>query len=414
MNAHILDRWAEDNGVSICYLSKIKLKDYIVSLPESYREYEVQREIVQNAYLDNLVETVLNQKHIPPIVLIVGSDHFTEEGQSLDIDTFKILDGLQRTFRLKLIWDTIELFKSEIADSEEILDLKRIQLSRRYSSQLGEINSNSKILESIINYYNQNHSEEGFDIGSCFDVYQWFEVWTGLSAKEEVSKMLILNAGHKPVKTKHQLELLFRNLIPVVKRVGLEEFILVREKEESSIALSKSRTVGQFPFSNIITTILSFSEGKPLTTNVALVHKTQSEDFDFDKFDKYFSFDFLHKFISTLINMDRSVFDSYGDLGLKWIGREISLVGIFAALGRYSSENSISPVQALDLLQEKVANNPQVLNLEEFEDLRSHLDLRKINIGSVNKKAVFEGIYSVLNEESDCISWKLYFKGVAS
>lgn len=413
MKGHILDTKIEGNSMSKCFLSKIKLTEYVASLPDGYKDYEVQREIVTNAYLDNLVETVLHKRHIPPIVLIIVDAKFTVNNQSIVIDEFKILDGLQRTFRLKVIWATVELFKSEMATSEEILCLNRIQLSRKYSSQLGEIDSNSKILESIVNFFNETNGNGEFDISSCFDVDQWFEIWTGLTPEQEVNKMLILNAGHKPVKTKHQLELLFRSLIPVVKSVGLDSFQLVREKDMSSITYSKKRDVGMFHFSHIITSILSLSEGKPLTTNVALIHKTQSQNFDFDKFDQFVSFEFLHQFISTLIALDEKVQKEYDDLGVKWIGREISLVGIFAALGKYLNEYSIDPIQSLKLLEEKVVSRPSILNLEEFEGIRNKLDLRKINIGSVNKKAVFEGIYAVLIDESDLISWALYFKGVA-
>jgi hypothetical protein len=413
MKGIILDKRIEEDSLSTCYLSKINLADYVKSLPKGYKEYEVQREIVKNTYLDNLVETVLNRRHIPPIVLIVEKENFTKTENDLNIDKFKILDGLQRTFRLKLIWDTIELFKSELSQSKEILELKRIQLSRKFSTRLEEINSNSKVLESIIKYYNIETRDSKYDISDCFNVNQWFEIWTGLTPEQEVSKMLILNAGHKPVKTKHQLELLFRSLIPVVKSVGLDDFELIREKDMSSIVYSKNRIVGQFHFSHIITSILSLNEGKPLTSNVALVHKTQSQDFDFDKFDKYFSFEFLHKFIESLLELDRNVESQYGELGIKWIGREISLVGIFAALGKYSNEHHIHPTQSIDLLEEKITNNPEVLQLEDFEYLRNRLDLSKINIGSVNKKAVYEGVYAILSGNAQSISWSLYFKGVA-
>ncbi len=413
MKGTILDKRIEDDSASTCYLTKINLADYVKSLPKGYKEYEVQREIVKNTYLDNLVETVLFKRHIPPIVLIVENESFTENSEELNIEKFKILDGLQRTFRLKLIWDTLELFKSELSASNEILTLKRIQLSRKYSSRLEEINSNSKVLEAITKFYNLEERKSDYNISDCFNVNQWFEIWTGLTPEQEVSKMLILNAGHKPVKTKHQLELLFRSLIPVVKSVGLDDFELIREKDMSSIVYSKNRKVGQFHFSHIITSILSLNEGKPLTSNVALVHKTQSQDFDFDKFDKYFSFEFLHKFIESLLDLDRQVESNYGDLGIKWIGREISLVGIFAALGKYSNKNHIHPTQSIELLKNKIIDNPKVLQLEEFESLRNRLDLSKINIGSVNKKAVYEGVYAILSDEAQSISWSLYFKGVA-
>ncbi len=153
MKGTFLDKITEQD--STCYLTKIKLNEFVKSLPDGYKDYEVQREIVSNTYLDNLIETVLQKRHIPPIVLVVDSKNFHFNGSELSIDEFKILDGLQRTYRLKLIWDTIRLFFLELSESEDILSLKRLQLSKQYSRNLDVINSNSRILETVISTYNQ-------------------------------------------------------------------------------------------------------------------------------------------------------------------------------------------------------------------------------------------------------------------
>lgn len=75
IKARILDSRTE--GDSTCFLSSMSLEDYVGALPSSYRDYEVQREIVSNVYLDHLVDTVLNRRHIPPIVLVVDGVDYT-------------------------------------------------------------------------------------------------------------------------------------------------------------------------------------------------------------------------------------------------------------------------------------------------------------------------------------------------
>jgi len=407
MEGIILDHIEE--GSSYCFLTKIILRDYVNSLSQSYQEYEVQREIVSNTYLDNLVETVLFQKHIPPIVLVVDEGMYKIKDNNIEITEFKILDGLQRTFRLKLIWETIKFFKDELKISNEILSLKRLQLSRKYSERLGDLNSNSKILESIINFYNSLVIKE--DIDKCFANSQWFEVWSNLNPQQEVNKMLILNAGHKPVKTQHQLEILFLNLIPIIKKAELERFQLIREKNSNSTVFSKNREIGQFHFSHLITAILSLNEGKPITANVNLVHKAQSTDFEIDDFEKYFNYSFLHKLLSLLLKFDDSLKSEFKDLGTKWLGREVSMVGIFAALGRYAHTNLKTPDEILDIFDDELIKKPEKLNLAEFENVRNHLDLSKINIGTVNKNAVYNGIYELLNGKTESINWVIYFKG---
>ncbi len=412
MNGILLDKMRENGGT--CYLVKIVLSDFVTSLPLGYQGYEIQREIVTNTYLDNLIETVLYQKHIPPIVLVIDDSKYSIQNGNITITEFKILDGLQRTYRLKLIWDSIQFFNSQIILSNEILGLKRIQLSRRFGEELEKINSNSKILEAIIKYYNkQSMIEVTVEVQKCFENHQWFEIWSGLTPKEEVNKMLVLNAGHKPVKTQHQLELLFLNLIPIIKKAGLESFELIREKDFNSTVFSKNRKFGQFHFSHLITSILSLNEGKPITANIDLIHKTQSADFEIEKVDAYFNYDFLFSYINLLLKLDNSIKRQFEDLGTKWIGREVSLVGMFAALGKYGIEKSISPLTMLEKLDESIVKNPSVLNLVEFEGIRNSLDLGKINIGTVNKNAVYNGIYFLLQNKEQSIIWSNHFKGQA-
>lgn len=406
MKAKILERFEEKE--STCFLTSISLEEYISTLPSDYKSYEVQREIVKNTYLDNLITTIIERNHIPPIVLVIEEGEYTIEKSEIQINQYKILDGLQRTFRLKLIFDTIELLITQLELKKiDILHLTKLQLNRQFKDDLLRIDSNSTILFELKEFAKKEGEEK---LEQLFKRKQWFEIWQGLSPDQEVTKMLILNAGHKPVKTKHQLELLFRNIIPILQKVDFPEFELVREKEISSIQYSKSRILGQFHFSHIITSVLSLSEGKTLTSNTNLIQKTQSNYFNEEVFDKFLHIDFLKEFIRTLLEIDKAINAQFGGIGIKWMGRETSLVGMFAATGKYINENYIKPIDALKYLQSKIIQNPNLLALEDFEKQRNSLDLAKVNIGNVNKKAVYEGLSAILNGTSEEINWSIYFK----
>jgi hypothetical protein len=406
MKANILEKFKENK--STCFLSSVNLKEYISSLPSDYKSYEVQREIVKNTYLDNLISTIISGNHIPPIVLVIEEGEYTIIDDQIRIKKYKILDGLQRTFRLKLIFDTIQLLLKQLtSNEEEILDLSKLQLNRRFKEDLLAIDSNSTILFDLKEFARKDGQKQ---LEKLYERQQWFEIWKDLSPDEEVNKMLILNAGHKPVKTKHQLELLFRNIIPILQKVDFPEFELIREKEVSSIQYSKSRVKGQFHFSHIITSVLSLSEGKTLTTNTNLIQKTQSNYFNDEVFDKFLHIDFLKEFIKSLLEIDNAVTNHFDNIGIKWMGRETSLVGMFAATGKYINENYIKPIEALKHLQNVIITNPNLLALEDFEKQRNSLDLAKVNIGNVNKKAVYEGLTTILNGDTQEINWSLYFK----
>lgn len=405
MEGKILDEFDEQN--SKCLLTSIKLHDYISNLPDNYKSYDVQREIVKNSYLDNLISTIINHNHIPPIVLVVEDQKYTINESIVEVSEFKILDGLQRTFRLKVIYDTIELLKESLQNNRtEILDASRFKVAKMFKDQLINIDSTSSLIYELINKVREKST---FDLDKLFDRTQWFEIWVGLSPDDEVNKMLVLNAGHKPVKTKHQLELLFRSIIPILQGVEFPDFQLIREKEMSSTKYSKERSPGQFHFSHLITSILSLSEGKPLTTNINLIQKTQADYFDDEIFEYYLKLDFLKEFIRGLLEIDKAISNEFQDIGTKWMGRETSLVGLYSATGKFIEEQSMKPVEGIKILKDKIVANPKMLALNDFEEQRNSLDLAKINIGNVNKRAVYDGIYSFLIGQLFEIDWSSYF-----
>jgi hypothetical protein len=408
MNGIILDKIKEKSAN--CFLTKIKLGDYIKALSANYQDYEIQREIVTNIYLDNLIQTVLEKKHIPPIVLVVEGSKFEITTHYFETIEFKILDGLQRTFRLKAIFDTMELLKEELKEGNEIFELTKIQISRKYKEKLEKINSSTFLITRELDFLNKNKRDLSL-LYDVFERYQWFEIWTNLSPQDEINKMLILNAGHKPVKTKHQLELLFLNVISILQKMNFQNFVILREKDVSSNLYSKSRRQGEFHFSQLITSLLSFAEGKPLTTNVDLIQKKQTDYFEDDIFDKYMQYDFLKEFVDTLVEIDKCITKEYGSDGIKWMGRETSLVGLFAAAGKYEQDTvGCTPTFALHKLKEVICNNPKMLALKEFEASRNSMDLAKVNIGSINKRAVYNGILEVLKGQITTLTWFKYFK----
>lgn len=393
MKAAILDSRVENN--SRCYLVKITLDDYINSLPEKYQEYEVQREIVSNVYLDKLVDTVLAYAHIPPIVLVVENEAYSEKENCLYITSFKILDGLQRTVRLQSISKTIYYCLHEKTNLLGALNLSKFKFSKEFSAQMRDINSNTDVLRAVINKYVKVGADEL--LKTLTNNGQWFEIWVNLSAEEEVKKMLTLNAGHKPVKARHQLELLFLNLLPLLQKNDGEGFKISREKEIGATQFSKNRICGNFHFAHIISALLSYFAKKPIATNTSLIQGIQSSDTALDEYAELITPDFLKTFVAFLVKLDKLIQNQYGETGVTWMGREVTLAGLFGALGSvaevYPNNNEMSHM--LTILEEK----PTILDLTSFENARNSLDLSKVNIGNVNRTAVFLGIKLLLNKD---------------
>jgi hypothetical protein len=420
IEAEILDKRIENS--STCYLSKINLFQYLSNLPENYKDYDIQREVVStNVYLDKIIDTILEKKHIPTIVLTLENFHSEENILKFKSIDYKILDGLQRTHRLKIIFDTIKLLSSGKYKIDEISQKKKFELSKLFSEDLRGIKSNIKILSKILEYYQKTNKT---DLDSIFkENFIWFELWTNLDSKQQVEKMLLLNAGHKPVKLKHQLELLFINdLIKDFKESSaFSNFDLIREKDMNSTSFSKNRKAGQFHFSQVISALIAFDQGRPLVTNASLINKVQENEYTIQDLNNELSYDFISNVVQFLLKLDEFINNNYSG-NEKWLGRETSLVGIFASLGKYRNENEdIDPNDLFNKLIDYLNKNTSKLNINEFDEARKVLDLSKINYGNVNRRVVFDAFNNILKEidnpglfPNQSIEWKLLFKKYAN
>lgn len=395
----ILDQKSEDNAK--CYLVKVRLKDYLESLPENYRDWDIQRGIVTNKYLDNILDTVVKKKHIPPMVL-VADKILNINSEVSEIGDFKILDGLQRTYRLKTIYNSNNLI-NDLSNEGALLGLSAISVTRKFKHRIIDTNSSATIVRKLINIYNG----EVISNDELFSSEQWFEVWLNLDINEQIRKMLLLNAGHKSVSNKHQIEIIFHNyLYEVGKGIG-DEFEVLKEKDNSSITLSKSRVVGQFHFSNIITTMLSLISRKPITVNASFLSEIQ----EYNEYHSYYSLEFndIQDLCKLLLDTDISLNKFYGNISIQWFGREVVLNGILGAIGKYAEDNGLSQHEALEYSRKYLIDKPCSLNLSEFDTARKALSLSKVNIGQVTKKAIFNGVLSLLENRNSSINWSVLF-----
>jgi hypothetical protein len=219
-----------------------------------------------------------------------------------------------------------------------------------------------------------------------------------------------LNAGHKPVKTRHQLELLFLNLLPVLREGEGKDFTLVREKEISATQFSKGRETGTFHFAHVITALLSFYEGKPISPSTSLIQGIQSADSGVDSYMELADPTVLKAVVAFLVRLDRELTEQYGENGNLWMGREVSLAGLFGAIGAVADETERSRLDVMGTFYEICRRNPKILNLRQFEEVRNNLDLSKVNIGNVNRSAVFSAIKEILGPNPPgIIEWRKHF-----
>lgn len=385
MRVHVLDNFKEGNSEGV--LGRVEFADYVAHLPDDFRDYFVQRGITTNRYLDNLWETIVEKKHIPLMVLVADADDGMPDKKA-DIDLgagWKILDGLQRTHRMKLLYEIVN-FQIKTVDRQR-------NLARDFDPVLKVVKTHKEWLidhdcppSLFAKVLRSKRDMSNTEFEKVFEgVNLWLEVWFGLNENEQIQKMLTLNAGHKSVNIKHQIELLFSDYFDVLKR-NLGERQVVRERDKSSITYSKSRVVGQFHFAHLVTAFQSLDAGKPVSTNADFAAEKSLGMAASDESKLDINIELLTAFAGFLCKLDDAF--SVNDTAIKWLGREVVLAGLFAAIGKHSDEAKTSKGQALNDFSEKLKDYYRWLNLNGFEKARNSLNLAKVNIGNKNKFAV--------------------------
>ena len=400
--SHTIERNSSGKELQ-CYLIGMKLNDYLNNLPSDYQNYDIQRGIVRNNYLDNIGRDIIKGNHLPIITLT--TDKLINKEQYL-IEDFKILDGLQRTFRIHQLY----LFLKKISEEEiknEIFDIVKSEnkddFRRKYRSEWKLSDKFSytvlearNIVETFIDYRKELVPNNLLDI---FEREQWFEIWEKLSIEDEIKKMILLNAGHKPMNNYHQLELLFLNQLSFIKE-RFPNIQIVRGRDMSTLTYAKSRKKNQFYFAHIIETILSFLNGEVVTLNPLLIQSIQEGDDASIRIQE--NPEIIAETIEFLLNFDDILESQFGTEGTKWIAKDTVLTAVVVAISRtgFTYNNFISLLNT----------HPEMLNINGFNEWRKTLDISSINIGKYTKETVNLGVSDLIRYNQK-INWENYSGG---
>ncbi|KAA6340730.1 hypothetical protein EZS27_011413 [termite gut metagenome] len=321
------------------YLCKGNLLEYLNNLKPTFYEFTIQRRIVKNRYLDSLFSTIKLGDPIPMITLTYNNRQGLEiisNTAEIDMTQVEILDGLQRTFRLwayKILSDEYK----ECNDKTAANFAKYIKEKHRQFFDVGVISTS--LIRNLIDSEERDINQIS-NLFSEFDVY--FFLWVGLTDKEIIRKMLVLNAGQKAVSNTHQFELLFLHWYNYINKQN-SLIILYREKDDNSPNVKKGkRKIGEFMFSSVIVALQSFLEMKPLRVSDDLIDNNNEEEESNDKiYENVFSKAFIEYYLSELYSLDTILMEIESEKGKEWFVKDTTLSGVFAAIGKYTniSEN---------------------------------------------------------------------------
>ena len=378
MNITILKDMDLQNGKK-WYLAVCNLLEYLESLKDEFFNYDIQRRIVKNSYLDKLWTTIYSGDPLPSITLTAN---VKEDIDNSSVDEFEILDGLQRSFRLWAIKYLDDLLKRMNTQDVSVL----IEAMRE--DENGKRLLDSKVINrSILRKLLTNDKINIENLMKCYakqDIV--LNVWSGLNDEEIINKMLTLNAGQRSVSSTHQFELMFLHYF---KKLEVPRGVqIIRERDEEYFSVkNKERKCGQILMSSIIIAIQSLIERKPVriqTVNALRINDSVVEESSASFFTK----DNLEAFINRLLELDEKFYNV--QIG-SWIMKDTTLSGLFAAIGAvYNQEWTYNVPSMLDFIHNKITVlNDKNINYNEFQGAYNNLSSVTVNIGNAVRKAVY-------------------------
>jgi len=394
-------------------LAELNLLEYVESLSEDNFNFDVQRKIVKNKYLDGLLSTIENGEPLPNITLAyheVLSN--VKELSVVDLTDSKldILDGLQRTYRLWAFWKIYQIIKNN-----EFQNIREAIL--RVKSDYPQFFENG-IVDSKFFKINFPEGRTKINFEKKYKDFQlYFTVWSNLSESELVKKMLILNAGHKAVSTQHQFEILFLNLWKSLND-KLTHIRVVREKESDFNQIKRGeRSPGEFLFSSIITSLMSLVLAKPQRISSDIIYrydlmKENDEGTSLQYAELIFNSVFIQKLLEKLFDLDKEMEINCGHDGVSWFGKDTTLNGVFAGIGVHLEINTTDQIEDLEI---KILDSfdtlktvlPDGLNLSKFNAQYDSLNGRSVNIGNLIRTVIMN--YTIHKLKNESTNWSSLF-----
>jgi len=353
--------------------TQMPVEMYLWLVGESFDEFEIQRK---------------RQKH--PIYDRMGKD--IREGA--------LLPGITLAVKFHNVQDLLDKLP---AGSEWPLPEDRKTVLREALLQPGMVN----ILDGLQRTHKlKDISKSGFD----FDPEQRVlaEIWVEPDLAKLIYRIIVLNAGQKPMTLRHQVELLFLTLREqIIQQVpGVELY-----KETDS---TRRRGPNKLAFDRVVSAYQAFVNGDPeVNKSNIIAQELQREELSLLSEDRmlieYESF--LH-YLMWYVALDREICRVYPTrdgvipTGANWFGSENVMVAFFAAAADFgrTKQRKARTQSAIEVLHSQLKDatpEDDVLGMETLRAVVQGFNPRRTNVGKATRGLLFRGFKEYFREEGE-------------
>ncbi|MCG2583506.1 hypothetical protein [Massilia sp. TS11] len=228
------------------------------------------------------------------------------------------------------------------------------------------------------------------------------EVWLNIPFGAVAYRMLLLNAGQRPMSVKQQVEVLSSKLVDDL--ADIPHLSIFRANDARRRAQP-----GQFSLSKLAQALQAWLQGQP---NLDL-RNTVMEELLADSAINVLgnsagagndgegpAEDGFKKFVNWLVELDLAV----GADHLHFLGNETALLGIAAAVGSLERSEKLSKrlwPSLTELLDQVKLNGADAIAVSTFERLRQGIDSSKENVGVATREMVFVAFKEFIRDGGD-------------
>ncbi len=343
--------------------AQIEISDYLNLVGEDFDKFEIQRKREKHKAYKRLKIDLMKGALLPAITLAVSPEEvknfvpLIEQNNNsaiikiLNRTDIYILDGLQRTY----IISDLEKEGTKFKKGQKIL----------------------------------------------------LEFWFESELRHLIYRLIILNAGQKPMSMRHQVELLFMTAQNKLQK-DIPELVLYKENDET-----RRTNYNQFPFDRIVTAYYSFitKSAEVRRDNIVVQQMSENDILFSDEKDLAENFSNFEDHLKKYCYLDKEIFRIYKSSkvlkgGKNWLADENVMNSFFAAISSFGSEHrkmnrSKKAITGLVKYLKSVQSGEDPLGLKKFNEIKSGLNPRRENVGFATRKLIMNGFKEYFREEGE-------------
>lgn len=354
-------------------------------------------------------------------------NHKAYQRLKLDIMAGALLPSITLAVKPEKVAEIIPLFDAALADETKIGALAAAL----------ETHGKVDILDGLQRTYIMTDiKNERFEFQSGQKVL--VEFWLEAELKKLIYRIIVLNAGQKPMSIRHQLELLFMSLKTSVEN-SIDGLEIYTEKDNTKRSKAKKFSLGAIVsgYQAFITSSAELQKdnviANQLIENSALDSSEEEISKQFSQFGNYLKkYSEIDEQVYRIYKNQNQNEDEDVDGGVEasdgskdskpsqvnyasWLATDNVILAFFAAISQFSSSEAKAQRvdEAIRVLIESLASAAEgsdPLGLDVFEQLRGGNNPRRVNVGVATRKLLTNGFKEFFRESgemplSEC--WKL-------